>query len=40
LSNFHEAAHRVLIAGSGHISNAEKPDEFNRIVEQFIRELD
>jgi len=28
-----------LIAGSGHISNLERADEFNRMVEEFIRDL-
>ena len=28
-----------LIAGSGHISNLERADEFNRLVEEFIRPL-
>lgn len=26
-----------VIAGAGHLGNIEKPDEFNRIVEEFIR---
>lgn len=28
-----------LIAGSGHISNLERADEFNRVVEEFVRDL-
>ena len=28
------------IEGAGHITNLERPDEFNRLVEQFIRVLD
>jgi 3-oxoadipate enol-lactonase len=28
-----------LIDGSGHISNLEKEGEFNRVVEEFIRDL-
>ena len=29
-----------LIAGSGHISNLERADEFNRLVEEFIKQAD
>jgi 3-oxoadipate enol-lactonase len=29
-----------LIEGAGHIANLEKPDEFNRVVEEFIREVE
>jgi 3-oxoadipate enol-lactonase len=32
-------ARMQIIAGAGHISNAERPDEFNRIVGEFIRSL-
>lgn len=28
------------IAGAGHLSNLEKPEEFNRIVDEFIAEVD
>ena len=33
-------AQMQVIAGAGHLTNLEKPDQFNRIVEQFIEELD
>ena len=29
-----------LIEGAGHIANLEKPDEFNRLVDEFIREVE
>jgi 3-oxoadipate enol-lactonase len=29
-----------VIEGAGHIANLEKPDEFNRVVEEFIREVE
>jgi 3-oxoadipate enol-lactonase len=29
-----------LIAGSGHISNLERADEFNHVVDSFVRDLD
>jgi 3-oxoadipate enol-lactonase len=32
-------ARMQMIAGSGHISNLERPEEFNRLVEEFIRPL-
>jgi 3-oxoadipate enol-lactonase len=32
-------ARTQLIAGAGHLTNLEKPDEFNRIVDRFIGEL-
>lgn len=33
-------AGRQVIAGAGHLTNLEKPGEFNRIVEEFIRAAD
>jgi 3-oxoadipate enol-lactonase len=33
-------ARMQVIAGAGHLTNLEKPDEFNRIVEEFVLELD
>ena len=32
-------ARTQLIAGAGHLTNLERPDEFNRIVDRFIGEL-
>ena len=29
-------AHYAVIEGAGHISNLEKPDEFNRLAQEFI----
>ena len=29
-----------VIRGAGHLSNLERPDDFNRVVEAFIREVD
>ncbi|HEX8632656.1 MAG TPA: alpha/beta fold hydrolase [Pyrinomonadaceae bacterium] len=29
-----------IIAGAGHVSNVERPAEFNRVVENFLRQLD
>jgi 3-oxoadipate enol-lactonase len=33
-------ARMEVIRGAGHISNLEKPSEFNRLVDEFIRDLD
>jgi pimeloyl-ACP methyl ester carboxylesterase len=29
-----------MIAGAGHLANIEQPAQFNRIVDEFIREVD
>jgi len=33
-------AHMQVIEGAGHLGNLEKPAEFNRLVEDFLRGLD
>jgi 3-oxoadipate enol-lactonase len=40
LANLIPRASFKLIEGAGHIANLEKPDEFNRLVDEFIRELE
>jgi|GEM_PF-546484 len=33
-------AHRVVLPGAGHLAHFEKPDEFNRVVLEFLRPAD
>ena len=40
LANLIPRASLKLIEGAGHIANLEKPDEFNRLVDEFIREVE
>jgi 3-oxoadipate enol-lactonase len=40
LANLIPRARLELIEEAGHIANLEKPDEFNRVVEEFIREVE
>ena len=40
LANLIPRASLKLIEGAGHIANLEKPDEFNRLVDEFIQEVE
>jgi len=40
LANLIPRASLTLIEGAGHIANLEKPHEFNRLVDEFLREVE